>query len=241
MALIVLVMIVYMLPNPWIGKVLTSMAIVAGFFIYAGLTIKTLTANEFAAGIVFVVLVLFIRAVGSYNNEYQRRMLFIKSRKLERLSRTDPMTGAYNRASLSRHIQDRMDKCRIEGHPLTLIILDIDDFKKINDRYGHLMGDKVLIDIVDLVRSRLQDTDLLFRWGGEEFIVLLQAPLAQAEVIAEDCRRSIAEIVYEGSLGVSCSFGLTEYREGDNMDTILARADQKLYLAKANGKNRVEV
>lgn len=241
LGLIMLVMIVYMLPNLWIGKVVTSVAIVAGFFIYGGLMMQPLTTNEFAAGIVFVTLILIIRAVGSYNNEHQRRLLFIESRKLGMLSKTDPMTGAYNRASLSLHIQERMERCRLEGNSLTLIILDIDDFKKINDHYGHLMGDKVLIDIVELVRSRLQNTDLLFRWGGEEFIVLLHAPLAQAEMIAENCRKKITEIVYEGGLGVSCSFGLTEYREGDNMDTILARADQKLYLAKANGKNRVEV
>jgi len=119
---------------------------------------------------------------------------------------------------------------------------DFDGFKDINDAHGHVQGDKVLEQSARLVRDNVRSTDMVVRWGGEEFMILVpQARLVTAKVLAEKLRQVLEEYVFSARFHVTASFGVTEYVPGESKDTLLKRVDDALYRAKALGRNRVEV
>ena len=167
-------------------------------------------------------------------------------RQLETLATTDALTGLYNR----RHIMDRFEEeCgrAQRGEGLSCIMLDADHFKRVNDLYGHQQGDEVLRMIARQIRASLRAYDIVGRYGGEEFIALLPGTdLATARTVAERLRKTIQEsAVLRTPAGepdpTTVSLGLTQWRAGDTVDALIHRADQALYRAKAEGRNRVEV
>jgi diguanylate cyclase (GGDEF)-like protein len=126
------------------------------------------------------------------------------------------------------------------GTQLSVIILDVDHFKVINDTYGHHMGDIVLQKLAQIISASLRDTDIFARWGGEEFIIL--APCGeskQPDVLAERLRSAVDNCVFGDAGKVTCSFGVTEFRFDDDQDSMINRADHNLYQAKNSGRNRV--
>ncbi|MCC6501636.1 MAG: GGDEF domain-containing protein [Deltaproteobacteria bacterium] len=171
------------------------------------------------------------------------RCIWIFRKLLEELKRqagTDGLTGAYNRVKFNEIIKLEMGRARRYQRPLSISIFDIDDFKRVNDTFGHNAGDSVLISISDIVRKHIRETSYLFRWGGEEFVLLLpEADLEGALTQAERIRQEIAELVFAQADSVTASFGLAQYRENDTADSFLKRADEAMYKAKSGGKNRV--
>ncbi|MGD9655715.1 MAG: diguanylate cyclase [Sulfuricurvum sp.] len=160
--------------------------------------------------------------------------------ELHRLSATDPLTSLYNRRKMDDVIQEHIRQSQRYQSTFSLIMFDIDDFKMINDRYGHNIGDQVLINISDIVKQTFRQTDYSSRWGGEEFLILLpKTSLHEAFHLAEKIRLKIEENDYPNHLQVSCSFGVAEYREGLNETEIVELADNALYAAKRSGKNCV--
>jgi diguanylate cyclase (GGDEF)-like protein len=159
------------------------------------------------------------------------------------LSLSDDLTGAFNRRAFRGLFDREEERSRVLGRPLSLIYFNIDHFKTINDRFGHATGDRVLADVVSKARAVLPAHDLLFRWGGDEFIILLPHTTGpEAEVIAEALRAHVAARVSagEGRPGVTLSIGLSITQPGDSRDTDLIRsADAAVYRAKALGRNRV--
>lgn len=157
----------------------------------------------------------------------------------------DGLTRALNRASFFDRLEQELSYCRRqEGRHLSLLMLDVDHFKKINDGHGHPAGDQVLCFLADLLRRQLRLEDVVGRYGGEEFAVMLrQIPLAQAEVIAERLRGALEGSTVEvpEPLKVTMSLGLTAFRPEDTVSQLVARADAALYRAKNSGRNRVEV
>lgn len=124
---------------------------------------------------------------------------------------------------------------------MSLIILDIDGFKSINDNYGHNIGDRVIVDVSNMLLKVLRGIDIICRWGGEEFVILLPSvDLNNASHIAEKLRVGIEELHVEPLEMVTASFGVTEVKENDNIKTTVERADKALYLAKSSGKNCVK-
>jgi diguanylate cyclase (GGDEF)-like protein len=126
------------------------------------------------------------------------------------------------------------------GVPFSLLILDIDDFKKINDELGHLAGDIALRKVARAIKKGTRKGDIAIRWGGEEFLLLLPYT-ADPLPIGEKIRKLINAVSIDGYGPLSVSIGATTYREGDTIDSMLQRADSALYSAKMKGKNRVEV
>jgi diguanylate cyclase (GGDEF)-like protein len=161
---------------------------------------------------------------------------------LVRLSTTDLLTGLANRQHVDACLAQALAQVAAQGRPLGLIMLDIDHFKAINDRYGHLRGDAVLAALGALLRRGVSEGCGIGRWGGEEFVVLCPGmALDAASRLAEDLRRAARALVVEtAGLRVTCSFGVAAARAGDTGETLLARADQALYAAKALGRDRVE-
>lgn len=160
--------------------------------------------------------------------------------ELYRLSITDPLTGAYNRRYFLEMLEREIERTRRTGYPFALIMLDLDHFKSINDRFGHTAGDRVLKSLVATFKERLRKTDCLARWGGEEFVVLLpDTPAEGAASLAEELRHRLSQIEIPGVGYVTASFGVTGYCPGDTVDTITQRVDSMLYRAKGNGRNCV--
>ncbi|WP_297307786.1 diguanylate cyclase [Neptuniibacter sp.] len=169
----------------------------------------------------------------------------LKSRatKFEELSIVDHLTGIYNRAKFEFELQKEINRVeRYKTETFSIVFLDIDHFKQVNDKHGHAVGDIVLQQVSRHMQNQMRLTDVFARWGGEEFVVLLPSTcLEDGYVVAEKLRKSVNELPLEGVGSVSCSFGVAAFSEGDTFHTVILRADQATYKAKANGRNRVEV
>jgi diguanylate cyclase len=169
-----------------------------------------------------------------------------KLEEAEREATRDALTGLYNRKYLNKAIQALHDHYRQEGAPFTVIMMDIDHFKKINDTHGHKVGDSVLEFIGQTMTGSVKGRDVPARYGGEEFIILLPATTSEGGcTLAESLRKQISSKTLKitktqtpiGVVTVSC--GVAEVREDDTVDSVVDRADEALYLAKRSGRNRV--
>lgn len=167
------------------------------------------------------------------------------NKKLEYSAKNDSLTGLMNRAAFNNEFKNHMLLSQRNTLPLSLMFFDIDDFKKINDTQGHLVGDEVLIHIGRILKKRLRQTDLVGRWGGEEFIVaLIDTPIDSAQAIAQELRKAIQDdfqLKEIAGAGVTASFGISALQHEDTADMILSRVDKAMYLSKGDGKNRVSV
>lgn len=153
----------------------------------------------------------------------------------------DPLTRILNRKKFFSELQSEIERFKRYGSSFSLLMLDIDHFKQVNDRYGHQVGDKVLMTLTLLVRNRIRKLDKFGRYGGEEFVLLLPAtPLKSAVELAEDLRVLIEQNDFSPVPKLTVSFGVVSYRKGEVLDHLVKRVDEVLYLAKKNGRNRVE-
>ncbi len=167
----------------------------------------------------------------------ERKMM---EKKLEYVAQTDALTGLYNRLRFDDIIQREITFGKRQDIPLSIIYMDIDFFKKINDNYGHDIGDMILKEIAFIIRDVLRVSDYPFRWGGEEFIILCPSTtLTEIKVLAERLRERIAENNFSIHKKVTVSIGLTQYQDGESVDEMIKRADQALYQAKERGRNKV--
>ncbi len=170
-------------------------------------------------------------------------MLQVKTRSLEVLTITDVLTGLGNRRLLNRQMGEEIERIsRYNAASFSLLILDIDHFKKINDTYGHLVGDEVLKKLGQLLKDAIRLTDSAVRWGGEEFAVLLRnTPIFAANAFADRLRMIVANSDFPESIRLTVSIGLGEYVPSEKENDFVMRVDQALYRAKHGGRNRVEV
>ena len=157
-------------------------------------------------------------------------------------SMRDPLTGVSNRLAYDEFLKHEFSSWQRRKHALTMVVWDIDHFKKVNDEYGHQAGDKALTIVAQLLKKRLRDSDYLARYGGEEFVSLLpETPISAALPLANELRETIkaSELHYNDQrvlLTISC--GLAEFHDGDTPESVFQRADAALYLAKEQGRNR---
>lgn len=179
--------------------------------------------------------------------EYQEELSEInvllqnKNKEYETIASTDPLTGLYNRYKFEQLYNSSMLSMKQRHNEMSLIMLDIDHFKKVNDKYGHNVGDSVLIQVAHTILKTLRNIDIVCRWGGEEFIVLLPtASLDNACYLAEKIRSYVQELEIDVVGNVSASFGVTQVLETDSMKDAIERADKALYLAKNSGRNQVK-
>lgn len=158
--------------------------------------------------------------------------------ELQLLSYTDTLTGAYNRRYLIQKLEEEIDRTKRYGNEFSLILLDVDDFKKINDSYGHNIGDMVLKSIVKTIKERIREVDILARWGGEEFIIILpNTSVEKAVILSENLREKLSKINLPYVKKVTASFGVAGYIKGDTVDSLIKRADDLMYKSKSEGKN----
>lgn len=162
--------------------------------------------------------------------------------RVQKLSVTDPLTGLYNRRGFFKAGQHEMKRAERYGHPLSTIIFDLDHFKKVNDTYGHTVGDRVLEAVASRCKGALREVDIFGRYGGEEFAVLLpETTLDDAYGVAERLRHSAAEPIEAGEVTLTVTISLGVAASGKDtaeLHDLLRRADRALYEAKASGRNR---
>ena len=182
------------------------------------------------AVVVFIVIVLY-------------RIIQQHSEKLENLAFYDTLTQIYNRRYFETKLLDEIENAKRYPSDLSVIFIDIDNFKHVNDTKGHDIGDEVLKIISKTFKETIRATDIIARWGGEEFVILLpNTKVKETIVIAEKLKHSLensTEIKTILSYALEASFGVTEYKKSDDIDTIIKRADDAMYISKRNGKNRV--
>jgi diguanylate cyclase (GGDEF)-like protein len=168
-------------------------------------------------------------------------LLALKSVELEKASVTDTLTGLFNRRRLDQTFDQELGRAIRYGHPLALILIDLDRFKTVNDTHGHQTGDEVLQRVATILRQEVRSTDTVGRWGGEEFLIICpETDLGGAMAMAEKLRGAIAAADWPPQTHMTGSFGVAQFRDGDSMKDLVARADSALYRAKTTGRNRVE-
>jgi diguanylate cyclase (GGDEF)-like protein len=169
--------------------------------------------------------------------------LISQKEQLELLATTDSLTGLLNRRSFIDQIENEITRQQRSGKTFTIVMSDIDNFKNLNDSYGHPFGDSVLIKVADTFRADIRDQDFVSRWGGEEFILLLpETNLEGAFVLSEKIRKNLenSEHLFEGKqVTVTATFGISECRAQDNYLESIKKADQALYEGKKAGRNCV--
>ena len=163
-------------------------------------------------------------------------------KRLELMAVTDGLTGLYNHRFIFERLEEETAKVARYGRLLSIIMLDIDNFKQVNDTFGHRAGDEVILSVAHAIMASLRKTDVAGRYGGEEFLVLLpETDLKAAHIVAEKIRNTVALLQFETKdLAVTISAGVAEAEKGESFEALINRADAKLYTAKRNGKNRVE-
>ena len=182
-------------------------------------------------------------AVDITDSKLVEQQLRESQHQAEELARVDPLTKVYNRRAFDEHMERIYRDLQRKSAPMCLVMLDLDLFKRINDTYGHAFGDQVLISVCQRLRADLRESDLLFRIGGEEFVItLLNCDIAVAIDLVERLRRHIESMsLYAGDTDVklTCSFGIAPYDPNVSIAQLLANADAALYAAKQGGRNRV--
>jgi diguanylate cyclase (GGDEF)-like protein len=166
--------------------------------------------------------------------------------KLQKLATTDGLTKLYNSRSFYSQLELEVDRYNRYKHPLSLLLLDIDNFKEFNDKFGHLEGDKVLVRFSQIIKSCLRTNDSAYRYGGEEFTVILPETNGdEAKTVAQRIRSSLEtekfKPIPDRNAKITISIGVTQYFPKEELSAFIRRADKAMYLSKKNGRNRVSV
>jgi diguanylate cyclase (GGDEF)-like protein len=186
-------------------------------------------------------------SIMSYIHEYARHRSYSSlmnlRHKVEQEARTDELTHLFNRRHMYEYLQQaehRMHRLKV---PMSVLLIDIDNFKRINDNYGHQFGDRVLVEIAQALRHSLRDYDSIARWGGEEFLVVLSdTENPAAKIVAEKLRTTIEQLPMqfgEKQIGVTISIGMHTAGISEKVESMLKQADHNLYAAKHNGRNMI--
>ena len=181
-------------------------------------------------GLAASLLIVFVSIY--FVNMYQR--------KLENISVTDHLTGITNRMHLDAVLEQEFVRARRYETSFSVLLMDLDWFKIINDTKGHAVGDSVLKELVRVISGSIRESDIFGRWGGDEFLILLpQTELGNAGLLAEKLRIKIEEYLFKSIDAITISIGAASLLPADTVETLLKRADEALYEAKNNGRNRV--
>ena len=213
-------------------------------FLFGGLQLTEVTASNAAHAFTVLILLLTIILLAT-------GLVLMTKERADALNRTlalqDELTGMPNRRAIHKLLEQQLALARRNGQPLALLILDVDHFKQINDRYGHLSGDQALREMAERLDRRLRAQDIAGRWGGEEFIVILpgtgvEGARALAEILRHAAEQAELHALDGRAIRFTVSIGLHVLNpgSGNERDDMIAAADRALYLAKQNGRNRVE-
>lgn len=236
----IIVLVVFLIPNRLIYMIFNSVFISTCFFILSLYKIKSISISEFSAAVIYILIVIILNSISSFQMNFSKRMQYLYSKELMKLSITDSLTQIYNRLKFDEELKKWINYSKRYNTDLSLILFDFDNFKKINDNYGHLIGDKVLIEGAQLVKKILRKTDIFARWGGEEFVILLPNTSKEKGIeVATKLKFTMSNYSFNTVGQVTCSFGVTSLSYKDDLNTMVNRVDRLLYVAKEAGKNTI--
>ena len=225
------------------GKDIGKMLLVKDMSFYTDkiALIRNITVGS--AILLMLISLYLLKRIFSYYakalHAYQSK-LEIKNRTLSKLSHTDHLTKISNRKHIEKVLKKELKRANRYNLPLSVLILDIDNFKNVNDTYGHNIGDKVLRTIAKSVSDSIRESDYFGRWGGEEFIIVsTETSLENALILADKIRNTIEKLDFKEFDGVTCSIGVSQYDYSQSYENIIYCSDMALYKAKNSGKNKV--
>lgn len=240
LSVISMTLAIYIIPNRLIYLHIITLLLSLPFFMHYIKYIEGIKPNVYWQLLAYYLIALSYCNIEYYITNYYKRKQFVESRELFRISITDSLTGIYNRAKFSEELVYWADYSSRYENPLSLVMIDIDDLKKINDSYGHIMGDSVIKSIALTIKNTIRNTDIFARLSGDEFAIILpNTDISQSIEMMERVRIYVSENKYENVENVTCSLGLVELKENEKPDSLLKRADKLLYGAKSSGKNIV--
>ena len=192
--------------------------------------------NIFGTIVCIALMVIFYER----SKEYAYENIMIKNKELEVMSVTDRLTGLYNRYKIDEVLYNSLKMSNNCENSFSIILADIDFFKSINDNYGHLVGDKVLVEIASIFRYSVTGSDIVGRWGGEEFLIICpEKNIIEANKIANVIKDKICRQDFGGLGQITMSFGTAACSKGETIDSLIRKADNSLYKAKKEGRNRI--
>jgi diguanylate cyclase (GGDEF)-like protein len=213
-----------------------------------GSRVRTLTGRVIKVPLLVLALLIGLymwnRRLSRLNRKLDaaRRQLAAQVLELAKHATTDRLTGLSNRRKLDETLAQELARCQRHRRPLALLLLDLHHFKRVNDAFGHLVGDPVLSELSSLLRAQCRETDTPGRWGGEEFLIICpEIPAETAATLAERLRAYVSRRVFTDVGKISISVGVTDQRPEDDADSMLARVDAAPKEAKRSGRNRIVV
>jgi two-component system cell cycle response regulator len=238
--ILILLLLVFIIPNRTVYTVTAALGISLCFHLFSSINGMAINDREFIAAVVHSGLIIVLFSMYSLLVNRYKRINYLENKVLRRLSSRDALTGIYNRQRFEEELRRAIKHAQRYGTQLSLVLFDIDNFKAVNDGYGHLVGDKVLVEFVSIVGTEIRETDFFARWGGEEFALILPgADKRDATLLANRLRDRICSTYINPVGQITCSFGIDSYRQGDDCETLFKRVDRLMYIAKQAGKDQV--
>ena len=192
--------------------------------------------------IIALAMLVIFSSLFALEIDYMQKQLEKENHTLENLANYDPLTRLLNRRSMNKNLHTVQQEALQQGKPFCLLLVDIDNFKKVNDTYGHDCGDEVLVTISDLIMNDVREGDFVCRWGGEEILVLLRADLDISKQVAwricKDVRKTVVKC-HDAELSVTVTIGIAAYKETQSFQSMIEEADKNMYYGKSHGKNQV--
>jgi len=169
-----------------------------------------------------------------------KEQLELKNEELKKIATIDKLTKIFNRVKLDSTLEEELNRTQRFGHKFSIVLIDVDHFKSVNDTYGHQVGDTILFEIANLLKYYTRDTDTLGRWGGEEFMLICPETDEKGVLkLAKTLQKTIEQNEFSIIKNKTASFGVTTYKNADTIESIIKRADDALYISKENGRNQV--
>ncbi len=237
---IVLTLAIFMIPNQWRNLMGLSIFCVLYYLLLALSSVGSMSSLLILEAFLFISIVTVFSAISAFKLQHYKRKQYANQVQLQKLTVTDKLTHINNRMKFDSVMEEWCNLASRYKYTFSLIMFDLDNFKNINDTYGHMEGDNVIIGCCKLVSKSIRSADVFARWGGEEFTILLpQTRLNEGYELAERLRIGISNLTFENARSVTCSFGVSEYKPGDTPESLIMRVDDLMYQAKRSGKNTV--
>jgi len=228
-----LILSFYLVPNNWVNMLAILLALTSGFSFLALHKMSELIFSDWLAVTLHLHLAVAFVSLASYQMHCHRRMQYLKEKQLAKISVTDETTGLYNKKKLHQKLNYWLNEAIENDMPLSVAVFDVDNLKVINDSYGHLVGDKALMNVGQIISETVGDTGIVARWGGDEFVAVLPYFTKEASNrLIEKLDRIIPENVKIYNQTITCSIGVATFQKNDSFDSFLHRADLNMYSDK---------